>query len=625
MKRNKKKHVEQTEAKPPVYGNESFGIPSDYTKRQKFSGVKLAFYIVVVVCICGLLYSGFYKAADRFLPEMTFDKSQAPLLYVRNQDITIKEHQERRGKAVASSEQRYTGGNNEQIVMSDNYKYIFFAQENSGEESGFDLCFRKISSIDGKKQDLPEETVRIDSDVRSYKTHPDGNFVLYLKGTQLYFSNLKKSKIVSTDVKEFYISQNNQQVIYYKNDGRVYTCGTSLKSKPELVDTDVTKVLTEKQTYAKMFYMKGTHLYEKEYGAEQKLIAENVADAILLGDTVYFVRREPYEWQFREIFVDDRRVQDKELEEPDLKDYYMADAVGNRYVDEVAYRDAQEAYQLKKMRDTVRQYFALNPISTEQFVLYAVDEGETQLVDKNLAEYTLRHHSCKETIVYKRNVLREEKIKISTVNGINDAIIRGTEYVNVPATVGLNVLEEGKKPYLGMSVFPTGQIEISLDGTYLYCIEGKKNGETGTLVRYEMTGKTLKNRKVLQKNVTDFAVDGAKSDVAIVFAGNTMGVVMGDTYTHLSDNSTHDFFYVDGTLYYFDEYNEGTLSGTLKLFREGKVKTVDTNVHAFDVRNLKTVAYIRQYDTELGFGTLYVKTGNRAREKVDVCVRSILY
>ena len=66
----------------------------------------------------------------------------------------------------------------------------------------------------------------------------------------------------------------------------------------------------------------------------------------------------------------------------------------------------------------------------------------------------------------------------------------------------------------------------------------------------------LKNRKVLQKDVTDFAVDGAKSDVAIVFAGNTMGVVMGDTYTHLSDNSTHDFFYVDGTLYYFDEYNE---------------------------------------------------------------------
>ena len=624
MKKEEKKHTENAETKPPVYGNESFGIPSDCTKKQKFSSLKLAFYIVAVVAVCGLLYSGFYRATDALLPEMTFDKSQNALLYIKNHDVTIKDYNDRKGKGVVSSEPLYSSGDGRHVTVTDNEKYIFFAQENSGTESGFDLCFRKVSDIDGKKEDASGETVRIASDVRRYEAHPNGNFVLYLKGNRLYFSDLEKSKILALDVKDFYLSKNNQQTIYYKTDGSVYTCGTSMKSGPVLVDTDITKVLSEEQEYAKMYYMKDNTLYLKEHGEERELIAENVADAILLDGFLYFVRKEPRAWRFSEIFTDDMQVFDKQAEEPALSDYYKEDEEGGRYLDEASYDEALAAYEQKTLRDTVRAYLAENPITTEQFVLYAAQSGDVRAIDNHLAEYALRHNSSKQVILYKRNVLPEQKIAFSTVMGIEDALSRGTDFVSEPVSVGMGVLQKDKTPYLGLPVFPKGQVEISLDGKFLYTMENADDSGKGTLVRYDIAARALKNRRELCKDITEFFVDGADSRVVIVFEDEKIGIVIGDTHTHLSDASTHDFFYVDGTLYFFDAYDETTASGKLKRFRDGKVKQVDNHVHAFDVRNLKTVAYIKNYNTEYGFGDLYVKTGNKKREKIDICVRSIL-
>ena len=556
---------------------------------------------------------------------MTFDKAQDSLLYIRNNEVTMKDYNDRKGRVIASSFVHYGNGDGRHVKMTENEKYVFFAQENSGTESGFDLCIYKNADLDRKKGKMTEKITVLDSVVRDFGIHPDGNFVLYLKGNRLYFSNLKEITIVATEVSEFYLSKNNQQMIYHKNDGSVYTRGTALRSASVLVDTGITKVLSEKQEYAKIYYLKGTNLYVKEHGRERRLIAEMVADAILLDGSLYFVRREPNTWRFQEIFVDDKKVYDKELTEPAPEDYYAVNLDGKRYFDEVAYREVLTLYEQKLFRDTIRDYFEKNPITTEQFVLYQVKGNETKVVDENLAEYTLRYNSSHRTIVYKKNVLQENKIRLSTVAGIEDALSRGQEFAGEPISVGMGVLNKNEKPYLGLSLFPKGQIEISLDGKYIYCLEQQAENRLGTLVRYEFGAKELKNRKELCKNITDFALDGADSRVVIVFEGEKMGIVVGDTHTHLSDSSIHDFFYVDGTLYFFDDYNTGSMSGTLKRFRDGKVKNVDVNVHAFDVRNLKTVAYIKNYNTELGVGDMYLKSGNKKREKVDICVRSILH
>ena len=286
MKFGKKKQTEEkTEL---VYGNEYYGIPTDYTKKQKFSGVKLAFYIIVVVSICGLCYLGFHKMTDRFLPEMTFDKSGKPMLYIKNSDVTIKDISDKKGKSVVASE-LYGRGGGQQAKISDNMKYIFFATMDHNSESGYALCYRFISEIDGKQQDQPSETVVIDSGVNSYKISATGDFVLYTKGQNLYFSDLEMSRIIASEVSEFHLSKNNQQVIYYKTNGSIYTCGTSEKSKPVLVDTEVQVVYSEKNEYNTICYMKNNNLYFKEMDKERKLVAENVLDAILLDDFLYYV------------------------------------------------------------------------------------------------------------------------------------------------------------------------------------------------------------------------------------------------------------------------------------------------------------------------------------------------
>ncbi len=615
----KKKSDENREI---VYGNEHYGIPSDYTKKQRFSGVKLICYIVVVVSVCGLCYLGFHEMTDRLLPEMSFDKSGKPMLYIKNSDVTIKDIADKKGKSVVASE-LYGRGGGQQVKISDNMKYVFFATMDHNSESGYALCYRAISEIDGKTKDTPSETVVIDSGVNSYEIPSGGNFVLYTKGQNLYFSDLEKSRIIASEVSEFHLSKNNQQVIYYKTNGSIYTCGTSEKSKPAVVDTDVQVVYSEKEEYNTICYMKNNHLYIKEIDKERQLVAENVLDAILLDDFIYYVKSEPRTWRTAEIFTDERQIFDKELTEPLPEEFQTVDEQGESVFDASAYEQAAEEYAEKLRRDEIRTYFAENPVISNQYVLYTYRRGESKMVDEGLASYSLRYNSCKQTIIYSKQQRSKNKPKLRTCSSIEDAVLKADAYLGSGTTV-MNVLKKDKPPYMGLEAVPKGRVEISLDSRYLYCIEQQNAEGKGILVRYTISQKELRNRTELCRDVRDFAVDGADSSVVLAYDGTKMGICQGDTYTPLSESTNHDFFYVDGTLYYFDEYNETEKAGTLMRFRDGKTKVVDRDVHAFDVRNLKTVAYIKRFDMELGVGELYLKNGNKKHEKIDICVRSIL-
>ncbi len=623
MEREKRNNAKEEKEEQKTYGNESFGIPSDCTKKQKMSGFKLTCYILVVISLCGLIYGAFREATDRFLPEMTFDKSAKPLLYIRNNDVKMKENGERKSKSLVSADKIYTGEEGKHVVLTVDGKYIFFATENSGKESGFDLCYQETIDPDSKKEPQAE-IVRIDSDVREYKIHPSGQFVLYLKGNRLYISDLEESSIIAINVSEFYLSKNNQQVIYYKTDGSVYTCSTTGNHRPVLVDSGVQKVLSEKNEYAKIYYMKNNNLYLKEMDHSRELLAEMVLDAIMLEEDVYFVQQEVRVFRMQEIFADDKASFDALQKAPLLGDFFFWDEDGRKVIDKASYHQAVAEYEEKRLRDSIRDYFIENPIAQAQYALYRIERGNARKVDEGLTEYALRYNSSKNTIVYKKNVLPEEKAKLGDFHTVEAAKKQAENHLK-GATIGLGVLQKDKKPYVALKEFPAGAIEISLDGKYFYCLDDIKENKKGTLLRYNITSKAFKNRTVLKESVTDFTIDGADSDVAIVYDGAEMGICMGRDYYHLSDYATHQFFYVDETLYFIDDYNEKTLAGRLQRFRNGKIKTIDYNVYRFDVRNLKTVAYIKNYNTDFGCGDLYLKSGNRKKEKVDICAKTILY
>lgn len=620
-KNSEKINYEQTELS---FGNESFGIPSDCTQKQKMNGFKLVCYIVVVLLVCSAVYGSYRAATSYFLPVMTFDKSSQPLLYIKNSEVMLKAKGERTGKAVVSSD-RYNTSDTERLVqMTEDGRRVFYASDGDGDELGFDLYFCRVSDID-EENGAVNDAVCIDKGVTEFKIQPDGQFVLYLRGSRLYCSDLTDSHLVALNVTEFYLSKNNQQIVYFKDGGKMYTCGTGKKDAPVLIDTDIDKLLSEKNEYVRIYYLKQGALYLKEAGKKKICLAENVKDGILLGDYVYFVKEEERPTQLRELFFDDVQIGGTSPAEPLKSDYLRMNAAGEAVFDEAAYNEALERYEEAVTLEAVQNYFLLNPVTENVNVLYTVKRGELKEVDSGLTDGYLAYSSCKQAIVYKKKSETHEKIKLSSVESIEDALEKIEKYLTNESEEGLYVLVKDKMPFLGIEHYPEGQIEISLDKKFLYCIEDIGDDGRGTLVRYSLSAKELKNRKELCEGVTDFALDGADATVVMVFDGNRLGMCFDETYTHLSDSSCHSFFYVDGTLFFFDDYDYDSQSGRLKTFRDGKVKLVDTGVYKFDAINLKTVAYIKHFNQEFGIGDLYVKTGNKKGKKVDICVRSILH
>lgn len=621
-----KKAVEiQNETEKPTYGNAEFGIPSDCTAKQHMSGMKLAFYIVIVAAICVAIYASYREATARFLPEMTFDKSQQPVVYIKDSALSVKTRSQRRGTPVATVGTGLAEGM-ECATVTDNGMAMFFLAENETSKTGKDLYFGKLSDMQDTDKENNGKTL-IDSGVTSFKGHPDGKFVLYTKGQNLYFSNLSAHHIVAADVTEYYLSANFQQIIYYKDDGRLYTCGTHEEDRPVLIDSEIEKVLSEKEEYAKIYYLKKGALYLREPDKESECLAENVKDAILLGDYVYFVAEEVRPIPFADLFIDEYAQTDEKLTAPELIDYTRT-ADGDKIVDETAYEEARRAYLEKLTRDVIRTFFQESPVTHKVDVLYTIRRGEVRELGVGVADGRLRRGSSKDVLYYRKTVYNRERIRLAEVGDLQEAqemVSQLQEQAKEQVTYSMYVLIKDKTPFEGTETFPDGQVEITPDQKFLYCIENAGEDGRGTLVRYAIGTKSLKNRTVLRSGVTDFAVDGTASDVVMVFDGNKLGICVGDTYTHLSNSSCKTFFFVDGTLFFYNEYDFGTQSGQLKTFRDGKIKRIDYGVHQFDVRNLQTVTYIKRFNTEYGVGDLYVKDGNKKSRRIDVSVRRILH
>lgn len=613
MEENKQNELLEQEAKE-AYGNEHFGIPKDCTKKQKFNGVKLALYMVLVIFACGLIYTGVHSLTDRYLPEMSFDKSAQPIVYVKGKDLVAKLNQEKKGHALARSTELYEEDGGRVVSIAKKGKMVFFA-ENRTSENTYDLYCRNLANLQ-KDAEKTSQNILIAEQVETYKSHPEGKFVFYVKDGSLFFWDKKGAHLISDEVTEYHLSKNGQYVVYYGENGSVYTCAANQEAEPVLVDGDVQKVVSPKDEYNKIYYLKNNALFLKELDEEQQvLLAEQVEDAFLLGEILYYIKKEPYTWAFEEIFIDDRAEYDAAIEEPSIMDL----TIGPEEVQE-----NKKQYEEKMLRDSVREYFHEHPVVTERYHLYKVQGDEPILLDSGLAENKVTFLSCRTTVIYKTYLESKEKTRISTIASIEEAraeVARVTE----EAAIGLAVLAKDQDPYVGMEECLNGRMEISLDGKYLYCLEDIGEDEKGVLVRYTIAQKALKGRVELCPVASDFTVDGADSSVVIVFDGRRMGICMGKTYTQVAKHRGPNFFYVDKTLYFLDSYSPDAQTGNLMRFRNGKIKQIDSGVHSFDVRNLKTVVYLKNFSRELGFGELYKKEGGRAREKIDICVRKILH
>ena len=211
-------------------------------------------------------------------------------------------------------------------------------------------------------------------------------------------------------------------------------------------------------------------------------------------------------------------------------------------------------------------------------------EGDIERVDTNLYIPTLSYNSSKNIMLYKKyDMLSLKKKNLSEIESLDEALLLADRMLVETPDVDMHLVKERKKPYQAFEEYPTQQIEISLDGKYIYCIEEDED-KTLKLTRYEVGTSSLNDKTVVCEGVTDFALDGSDSSAVMVFDNNKLGFFYDGKFTELSESSHRDFFFVDGTLFYYDEYDYQKSSGTLCSVRGGKITIIDTNVCDFNVR-----------------------------------------
>ncbi len=610
-----KKRKEKIEDLPKAYGNESFGIPADCTKKQRFSTLKLSVYLVIVVLLCSCVYGGYQFASDYFIPDMTFDKSDLPMLYVKDTALTVKPEDARKGFSVTRAAQ-YAGSDAASMAkLTLDGKILFYGAETQG--SGFDLYCRSTEK-DGEPQ-------LIDRGVTRFSISSDGQQVAYLKDTRLFLSVGQQAAVVAVDVTDFAISENNQQLIFLKENGNaLYTCSIGPSPKPVLVDREIQRLLTPLSEYGEIYYLKNDALFYKRYGEQTQCLVTAVKDAAMLEDFVYFVKTEVRSIPFAQLFDDTQARADSKAVPPKRTDFLVPNAAGTLVLDSRAYQAAMAEFDAADRRNALREQLKADPVNAPVNVLYTLKRGELNELDTGLTNAPLTQYSCTSALAYEKQLPPDKKLELADFATIEDAQTAAISSLFAEKKAGLCLLQQDKTPYLALEYVPTGQMDISYDGNYFYAIEQTDETGRGTLMRYTIGNRELRGATVLKDGVTDFAIDSADSSVVMVFDGNRLGICKGQNYTHLSDRSTRSYFYVDGTLFFYDDYSEESKVGMLKTYRDGRVRLVDVGVHDFDVHNLKTVAYIKNYDRSAGFGDLYLKKGANRGKRLDVCVRQIL-
>ena len=112
--------------------------------------------------------------------------------------------------------------------------------------------------------------------------------------------------------------------------------------------------------------------------------------------------------------------------------------------------------------------------------------------------------------------------------------------------------------------------------------------------------------------------------VVVKFDEESLGIYQNNKFTELSDSSDGYFDYVDGVLFYFDQYSSKNKSGTLMKYHNGKKQKIDIDVYEFVLRGTKNIYYIKDYSTKNSKGELYQFKGGKSK-LIDSDVYSIVY
>ena len=518
------------------------------------------------------------------------------------------------------------------VKMTDDGSKLYYPTDYDG--YAFDLCVKEMK----KKSD---SGVKIDSDVVNYSLIGNDK-VVYIKDSserKLYISDLKGNKTkVDSEVENFWLSEDEKKLLWKtdnSDDNRLYYVDTALKNDKNKIDSEITQFLTKTDDFSKIYYMKDDSLYEV-LGLEEK----NKVDSNIMGCwaneddnniILYYTINDDY--NLSELVTDDDKAEeDAKMKEPDISDYQHKETKDSFWgpqeqvvTDDSYYKDV-EKYEEKIERDNIRN--RINDVMNQGAAYYSYTPGGEPV--KLTADYGWIDIEPYDTglIYYTINPEKIEKVELSKLAGLSESQIteKLMDAVKGAAEAHLNVFGEdveldidledyspgavycdtknkmayiavndygitgsssaNTEIYLYRSNYSKGKGELEkvcdeydgysarvVDGVLYYVCERDKNGSGDLYAKGERISSDVDSfMNMSEDNGIMFWTDRDKNGIGTLntFDGKKAEKISDDVYTARSDS--------EGNLAFLTDYSFSKYRGDLKLFKSGKIISVDSDV-----------------------------------------------
>ncbi len=648
--------TDQTPTNRPAAGQHP---ASNNAGKKKFpvmaavlGGVGAVVLVAVLVIVIVLVSRGGAKTADKYV------------FYVKDNEIFYTDLK-KDSKAQQLTTRLFDSGSftNQEIAetaytlgmftrISNDGKYIFFADKLNKNDTGFSLYFRELAKPEA-------DPIKVDSNIYSYSLNKSSTIVTYQKGMgdvyQYKIGEDKKEKI-SSDVRDVRVSDDGEKLFYLTTDGGLYY--KDADNEKEKLSSDVTNFYYVTKDFKTVFYGKDDGLYKQAAGEDKVKIASEVNSIINIYDSgeIYYTKRESGEDSLTNYVTDDLKDADAALTEPTYPDYPDApqspywweyntneeyDAAYENYVHQKEeydaecerldkeYMDAREAYNAKENRDRIRLQLEDETLSQSSFSLYYFDGTESVvLTDALVEDYVLFDSvyapNAAVTVYEAYNQSEIEKVKLSEIESVYDvksmveaALFSSTEkYIAVKGSA--TVVEQEKE---------ATSFDINESGTVVYYIDDiPEEKDYGELYRI-----TISNGAVGKPEKYD-------SDVRSGYFINENDYlyfkdckdIRGDMYVNKNRIDYDVYMYNvetnsdSGKIYYYTDWNQEKRNGTLKVYDGKEAVKVADEVHDYATLPDGRILYLYDYSMTYYRGELHEWSSGENR-KLDDDVVCILY
>ena len=576
--------------------------------------------VVAVVIIIGMaIFAGQYLFAGK--------SSSQKLLYLKDNEINIMTGKKPNviqddfaENAVGYTQSYYP------IRFSEDGKYIYYPSDYSS--GSYDLYRKKVKSRkdDGEK---------IESGIKSYAII-NNHRMIYLKSGEgkLYISDMKDKEKIASDVSWFRLSNDNKNILWYTNDSKLYVQDINLKKDKIKIDTDVNITYYISDDLKTILYKKDANLYVSKNFDDREKVASDVVNVNVYHTedfvSVYYTINESVDLSFTDLINDDMEASDALIKEPDITDYQVTTKknsfwgqIDSTETDWDNYNADVEKYNEKAVRDNIREYMN-ETMKIDSIALYYhnIQSNKTEKVFYAPIESDSPRYAGNICVIEYYDLDAIEKINISTFTEDNfwqmeedvRKALRSTKRICAIKEKNRVELDIDASEYNGIrQIFADGandMLYLAYDnngaGETLFCTDVKKdNGEVKEITDEayaveEVTvdgvyyikevdkngeGELYLNDKFISDEVSagTVTVYGKKDIMYYTDTNNSEGTLMiynGNTMKKVSEDVADYLKLEDNSIAVLVDYNFSKNRGDLKLYHNGKMKSLDTDVTA---------------------------------------------